>query len=1010
MVRPFAREGDGVGAWKALMAQYGHESKELRQARLLECMRMLTRLRCESREKIAAFVVELDYLFGEFEALECKYPESLKKLALLERIESAAPDVYGAVIKDESLGYTALTATVRRMAALDSAMGRAIKTEELESQAFPIKTYRQQKGKSRQSLPQRKKISWRPERDQCLWCLKKGHHIADCRSKVNGEPSRIRPDGSRFEDLCKREPQETVSFATQCFTAQTPRNGGEKQQSWLVDSGCNRHMTPFKDDFKDLKVDNTPCRFGNNRTSKAEGKGCVVVNCEEEDGGKENIMLNNVLYMPLLPYRILSTPCLRKAGGRYTDSPDGGEISLKSGCRLPLVEVDGFQWLKCNGMCSDSRVTSTLEDKAIAATVFAPGARETAEASLIDWHESLGHSHPASILFLEQRGLIKITGNKTLDEFNCRICSEAKSTVPHYRGGTRSIKRPGELVHIDLAGPFEPDMHEKTYLMVFVDEATRFKSVFGLKTYQEGMQLAGTKLRCIRGDGAGEFGRSKIFRQELGNLGLQWESSPPYTHQQQGLVERAIRQITEGGRAQLARSYLGNDYWFLACQDFTLKSNCLPHQSLGGDSPYERLHPGRKPRYQAFRKFGQTAYVHIDKTRQGNFSRGKLNKMRPRAERGVLVGHASGAAAYIVHLIRLNKIVTSSAVTFDDIPATTPFLSQRPDHWESPAPGIDDAAHLDVEEEPLFPDNSRHSVFDGRDMPRPHLTTHGERQGLIKAEETAKRTVPGPEIGDPETSELLEQNGATTSSQVGSCPRRSPRVRQQFDPSHMPSGTREMENLTRMIEEDSSDEDGSLEECCFTYCMLADTSITVEEALASPEAEDWKDAIAAEERGLQEKGVLVKAQCPTDIRPLKTRYVLSKKLGPDGSVIRYKARRVVQGFHQTYGKDFFETFSPVVGFDTLRLVLGLAAWHGWPISTMDFKQAYLNSGLEEEVYVKNPDGITEKLNKALYGLKQAGFEWNKTLKSRIKRGRLGGHHSMTAAYIRQKTLRPGDLP
>ncbi|MCP3676231.1 MAG: hypothetical protein GY721_01180 [Deltaproteobacteria bacterium] len=27
VVRPFAREGNGVGAWRALMAQYGHESK-----------------------------------------------------------------------------------------------------------------------------------------------------------------------------------------------------------------------------------------------------------------------------------------------------------------------------------------------------------------------------------------------------------------------------------------------------------------------------------------------------------------------------------------------------------------------------------------------------------------------------------------------------------------------------------------------------------------------------------------------------------------------------------------------------------------------------------------------------------------------------------------------------------------------------------------------------------------------------------------------------------------------
>ncbi len=176
---------------------------------------------------------------------------------------------------------------------------------------------------------------------------------------------------------------------------------------------------------------------------------------------------------------------------------------------------------------------------------------------MIDWHEALGHSHPASILYLEQRGLISISGEKTLDDFNCRICKEAKSTVPHYQRETRSIPRPGEVVHVDLVGPFLPDMHRFTYLMVFVDEATRHKCIFGLRTkdeaykqlqpYQEGMMLKGVNVEYIRGDGAGELGRSSKFRKELIALSLKWESSPPYTHQQQGLVERAIREIVEGG-------------------------------------------------------------------------------------------------------------------------------------------------------------------------------------------------------------------------------------------------------------------------------------------------------------------------------------------------------------------------------------------------------------------------------------------------------------------------------
>ncbi|MCP3666414.1 MAG: hypothetical protein GY696_28595, partial [Gammaproteobacteria bacterium] len=193
------------------MLQYGHESKDLRQARLLECTRRLTSLNCECREKISSFVVELDHLFGEFEALYCTYPEPLKKLTLLERIEGAAPDVYGATIKDESLGYEALAATVKRMAALDNAMGRASRKEESDTQIYHMKSC-WQKNQNRQSLPQRGKFSWRPDRNQYLWYLKKGHRVVDCRSKANGEPSKIRPDGSRFEDHAKPTAKEQDAF------------------------------------------------------------------------------------------------------------------------------------------------------------------------------------------------------------------------------------------------------------------------------------------------------------------------------------------------------------------------------------------------------------------------------------------------------------------------------------------------------------------------------------------------------------------------------------------------------------------------------------------------------------------------------------------------------------------------------------------------------------------------------------------------------------------------------
>ncbi len=399
----------------------------------------------------------------------------------------------------------------------------------------------------------------------------------------------------------------------------------------------------------------------------------------------------------------------------------------------------------------------------------------------------------------------------------------------------------------------------------------------------------------------------------------------------------------------MARAHLGNEFWVWACRDFTAKSNYLPHQAFGGDSPYERINPGRKPRYQALIKFGQTAYIHIDKSRQGEFSRGKLNNMRPRSERGILVGHNMGISAYDVFLPRINKVVTSSAVVFDEFPVEVPFQSDRPAHWTSPAFGVDDAAPVvtednefetEIEDPPQGqPENS---VFDGRDVPRPDIVTEADQVPVTN-----------------------EENVNTPSAVVRAKP----------------------DQLGMMFEDEGTmnDIDASVEGSNFAFCMLADTEIAMEEAMAGPDAERWKQAIESEDRGLEELKVIKLEECPAGVKPLQTKYVLSKKRDPNGLGERYKARCVVQGFHQVYGRDFLETFAPVVGFDTIRVVLKLAVNHGWGLRSMDFTQAYLNAPLKETIYVKNLDGSTGKLNKALYGLKQVGNEWNKTLIKHILR-------------------------
>ncbi|GBP15337.1 Copia protein [Eumeta japonica] len=84
---------------------------------------------------------------------------------------------------------------------------------------------------------------------------------------------------------------------------------------------------------------------------------------------------------------------------------------------------------------------------------------------------------------------------------------------------------------------------------------------------------------------------------------------------------------------------------------------------------------------------------------------------------------------------------------------------------------------------------------------------------------------------------------------------------------------------------------------------------------------------------------------------------ISNKEDHNGNCTKYKARLVVKGYLQKYGKDYWETYAPVAKLTTIRIVLAVGAHHGYKMHQLDVKTAFLHGELKETVYMALPKGV-----------------------------------------------------
>jgi hypothetical protein len=158
---------------------------------------------------------------------------------------------------------------------------------------------------------------------------------------------------------------------------------------------------------------------------------------------------------------------------------------------------------------------------------------------------------------------------------------------------------------------------------------------------------------------------------------------------------------------------------------------------------------------------------------------------------------------------------------------------------------------------------------------------------------------------------------------------------------------------------------------------MDDTPKTIVKAFASPDADDWKEAVHSEMDSILSNRTWDLVDRPYGCKPVCCKWVFKKKIRLDGTIDKYKTRLVAKGYTQKKGKDFFYTYSPIARLTIIHVLLSLTASHGLLIHQMNVKTTFLNGELEAEIYMTQSDGFVVKgqednvckLVKFLYGLK-----------------------------------------
>ncbi|RVX15691.1 Retrovirus-related Pol polyprotein from transposon TNT 1-94 [Vitis vinifera] len=555
------------------------------------------------------------------------------------------------------------------------------------------------------------------------------------------------------------------------------------------------------------------------------------------------------------------------------------------------------------------------------------------EDSFTLWHRRLGHISIDRIKRLVNDGVLS-----TLDftDFETYVdCIKGKQTNKSKKGATRSSTIL-EIIHTDICS-LDMDSHGQKYFISFIDDFSRYMYLYILHNKNEALDA----FKVFKAEVEKQYGKQiKIVRSDRGGeyYGRYLEDGQPPGPFAKFLQEHGIvAQYTMPGSPDQNGVAERRNRTLLDMVRSMLSSSKLP-KFLWTEALKTAVYILNRVPTKAVLKMP--------------FELLKEKKLDPRTISGYFIGYAEKSKGYRFycpsHSTRIVESRNAKFLEYDLVSGSDQFRNI-----------VSDIDHTESQ-----PSTSSDRLFIVHNIPQVQTSverTIDEVQPVIEVLQVVDN-IPVDQVDQelPNTSEQ-QVEPHTFSEDIGATLRRSTRTKRSVIPSDY-----------------------------VVYLQESDYNIGAEndpesfsQAMSCKESELWYNAMKDEMSSMKCNDVWDLVELLNGVKTIGCKWVFKTKKDSSGNIERYKARLVAKGFTQKEGIDYTETFSPVSKKDSLRIILALVAHFDLELQQMDVKTTFLNGELDEEVYMKQPEGFPSsdgeqlfcKLKKSIYGLKQASRQW-----------------------------------